>query len=142
MILVDTNILLYAYASELPQHYRARPWLEDQFNGITGVGIAWASLLGFTRMISNPRMFTRPISVNDAWAHVDRWLGLINVWTPEPTDRHQEVLARLIPQTGSSNLVPDAHLAALAIEYNLSLMTADRDFARFNGLRWRNPLEE
>jgi toxin-antitoxin system PIN domain toxin len=140
MILVDNNLLIYAYAVELPRHDRARAWLEEQLNGITGVGMAWASLLGFTRIVTNQRLFKHPVSVDQAWSQVNRWLGLQPVWTPEPTDRHQEILARLMPQIGKSDLVSDAHLAALAIEHGLELMTTDRDFARFDGLRWRNPL--
>ena len=142
MILVDTNLLIYAQVSEMPQHERAREWLDDQLSGITGVGMAWASLLGYVRVVCNPRLFPRPQSIPDAWAQVNRWLALDPVWTPEPVDRHQEILSSLISQTSNANLVSDAHLAALAIEYNLTLMTADRDFARFTGLRWRNPLED
>jgi toxin-antitoxin system PIN domain toxin len=140
VILIDTNLLIYATAAELPQHERARSWLDLQLNGITGVGMPWSSLLGFVRLISNPRLFTRPVSVADAWGQVDRWLSLLPVWIPQPADRHGEILGRLISQAGRSDLVPDAHLAALALEFDLTLMTTDRDFARFDGLRWENPI--
>jgi toxin-antitoxin system PIN domain toxin len=140
VILVDTNLLVYAAAAELPQHERARSWLDRQLNGITGVGMPWSSLLGFVRLISNPRLFTRPVSVADAWGQVERWSSLLPVWVPQPAERHSEILSRLISQAGRSDLVPDAHLAALALEYDLTLMTTDRDFARFDGLRWENPI--
>jgi toxin-antitoxin system PIN domain toxin len=140
VILIDANLLIYAQLAELPQHERARTWLDAQLNGITGVGMPWSSLIAFVRVVSNPRVFSRPVSVSDAWSQVDSWMGLLPVWVPQPTDRHVETIRRLIPQAGRSDMVPDAHLAALALEYGLTLMTTDRDFARFDGLRWENPI--
>jgi toxin-antitoxin system PIN domain toxin len=140
VILIDANLLIYAKVAELPQHERARTWLDAQLNGITGVGMPWSSLIAFVRVVSNPRLFRGPLSVSDAWSQVDSWLGLLPVWVPQPTDLHVETIRRLIPQTGRSDMVPDAHLAALALEYGLTLMTTDRDFARFDGLRWENPI--
>jgi uncharacterized protein len=140
VILIDTNLLVYAQTAELPQHARAQVWLDRQLNGVTGVGMPWSSLLGFVRIVSNPRLFKGAVSVADAWGQVDRWLAQIPVWIPQPADRHGEILGRLIPQAGKSDLVADAHLAALALEYDLTLMTTDRDFARFDGLRWENPI--
>jgi toxin-antitoxin system PIN domain toxin len=140
VILIDANLLIYAKVAELPQHERARTWLDAQLNGITGVGMPWSSLIAFVRVVSNPRVFSRPVSVSDAWSQVDSWMGLLPVWVPQPTDLHVETIRRLIPQTGRSDMVPDAHLAALALEYGLTLMTTDRDFARFDGLRWENPI--
>jgi toxin-antitoxin system PIN domain toxin len=141
VILVDANLLIYAQAAELPQHEHARAWLDGRLNGVTGVGMPWSSLLAFVRVMTNPRIFAHPVGMAEAWAQVDRWLNLVNVWVPQPADRHRALLARLMPQAGKADLVPDAHLAALAIEYDLTLMSTDRDFARFSEVRWENPLE-
>lgn len=142
MILVDTNLLLYAKVEDMPLHAKARAWLEGRLNDVTGVGIPWQNLNSFVRLISNPRIFSRPLPTSSAWAQVEEWLACPMVWTPEPTERHGEVLGALIPTVGSRpNLLPDAHMAALAMEYGLTLCSADADFARFPGLRWENPLD-
>lgn len=141
MILVDANLLVYARVQDFPQHEAARSWLDEQLNGRTGVGLPWQSLLAFVRLTSNPRIFARPLSLTDAWEQVEAWVGLPVTWIPEPTERHRTLLATLIRETGKSERVPDAHLAALALEYGLILHSTDRDFARFTGLRWRNPLD-
>jgi toxin-antitoxin system PIN domain toxin len=140
MILIDANLLVYAWNRAAPQHGRASTWLQDRLNGLTGVGIPWTSLLAFVRLVSNRRIFERATAVDEAWRQVEEWLGLPNVWIPEPAQRHQEILRTLIPEAGKAEIVPDAYLAALAIEYGLVLQTTDRDFARFSGLRWENPL--
>ena len=142
MILLDANLLVYAWNRGAPQHERARAWLQDRLNGRTGVGIPWSTLLAFVRLVSNRRIFERAIDVSQAWGQVDEWLALPQVWVPEPAQRHPEILGRLIPEAGKAELVPDAHLAALAIEYGLVLQTTDRDFARFSGLSWENPLAD
>ena len=141
MILVDTNLLIYAWNTGSPEHERAAEWLEGRLNGVAAVGLPWASLLGFVRLVTNPRVFEGALPVDTAWAQVDEWLELPNVFTPEPAQRHREILRSLTPEIGRSEHVPDAHLAALAIEYGLTLQTTDRDFARFSGLNWENPLE-
>ncbi len=141
MILVDANLLVYAYARDMHQHESARTWLDDQLNGGFKVGIPWPSLLAFLRLVSNPRIFERPVTPADAWKQVEEWLDLPRTWVPSPTDQHGQILAGLIKQIGGrSNLVPDAHLAALALEHGLTLCSPDGDFARFGELDWVNPL--
>ena len=141
MILVDANLLIYAYSSNFAQHVAAREWLDRQINGVARVGLPWASLLAFLRLTTNPRMFPRPLPMAKAWDQVSVWLACETVWTPEPTERHAGVLATLLAQRGvHGNLVSDAHLAALAIEHGLTLCSADGDFARFASLKWHNPL--
>ena len=141
MILVDANLLVYSYAREVQQHEAARRWLDRQLNGDFKVGLPWPSVLAFTRLISNPRIFERPVTPAIAWKQVEEWLGLARTWVPLPADQHGHILARLIEQIGSrSNLVPDAHLAALAMEHGLTLCSTDGDFARFSKLDWVNPL--
>jgi len=100
-------------------------------------------LIGFLRLVTNPRVFTRPASVATAWQQVQEWLDCDPVWIPEPSQRHRAILGELISHAAAGgNLVHDAHLAALAIEHGLTLASADGDFARFPGLRWENPLNK
>jgi len=140
VILVDANLLIYASAPAMKEHAEARAWLDEKLNGSSRVGLPWPSLMTFLRLIANPRVFDPPARLTDAWNQVERWLSLDCVWIPSPTERHPEVLNRVLAQTGErADLVPDAHLAALAIEHGLTLCSSDGDFARFSGLRWENP---
>jgi uncharacterized protein len=140
VILLDANLLVYAHLEEAPQHEAARTWLDGRLSERVKVGLPWSSLLGFVRLVTNPRVVDRPLPIGDAWTQVEDWLKARPTWIPNPTERHGEVLASLIPSVSRSDLVSDAHLAALAIEHGLLLTTTDRDFARFPGLRWENPL--
>lgn len=140
MILVDANLLLYATVSEFEQHAAARAWLDERLNGPARVGLPWPSLLGFLRIVTNPRIFPRPMAMTAAWRRIGGWLDLASVWTPEPTERHREILDALLRGAGASKLVADAHLAAIAISHGLTLCSTDGDFARFAPLRWENPL--
>jgi len=141
MIIIDANLLLYAKVKEYPSHQQARHWLEDQLNGGHQVGLPWPTLLAFIRIGTNPKAFNRPLSIARAWAQVKEWLALSTVWIPLPTDRHAVILEALLQETEAvANLVPDAHLAALAIEHGLTLQSTDGDFARFPRLHWENPL--
>jgi uncharacterized protein len=141
LILLDTNLLIYASFAVLPQHRAAREWLDTQLGGPVRVGLPWPSLLGFLRVATNPRVFAKPASTEAAWNQVVAWFGCDPVWVPQPTERHAELLGPLLALPGvRANLVHDAHLAALAIEHGLILCSTDGDFARFPGLRWQNPL--
>ncbi len=141
MILVDANILVYSHVESFAQHDTAKDWLDEQINGATSVGMPWESLLAFLRLVTNARVFERPESMAQAWQQVRDWLACDSVWIPQPTERHVAVLNELLSQPGvHANLVPDAHLAALAIEHGLTLCSTDGDFARFSTLRWLNPL--
>ena len=141
MILVDANLLVYAQVNSFAQHDAACGWLDAQLNGSSPVGLPWHSLFAFLRIVTNPRVFQRPESRVDAWKQVAAWLDCEVAWIPEPTDRHREVLGSLLAGAGmQANLVPDAHLAALAIEHGLILCSTDGDFGRFLNLRWENPL--
>ena len=141
MILVDANLLVYAHVSTFAQHERAGEWLDGQLNGPAQVGLPWPRLLAFLRLVTNPRIFEKPERSEEAWAQVQGWLHQDNVWIPQPTERHAEVLGALLATAGvQGNLVPDADLAALAIEHGLTLCSTDGDFGRFATLRWLNPL--
>lgn len=141
MILVDANILIYSHVETLAQHKLARAWLDDQLNGTTRVGLPWVSLLAFLRLVTNPRVFERPEPTADAWRQVRAWLACETTWIPQPTERHADLLDEFLALPGiHANLVPDAHLGALALEHGLMLCSTDGDFARFPALRWLNPL--
>lgn len=141
MILVDVNLLVYAWDSRSPNHESARTWLDAKLSASARVGLPWESILGFLRVVTNPRIFERPATIGRAWRQVEEWLSCNNVWIPHAGVEHEAVLAKLIHNLGGgSNLIPDAHLAALAIEHGLTLYSSDGDFARFQGLRWSNPL--
>ena len=141
MILVDANLLIYAHVRSFPQHPQAREWLDAQLSGNTPVGLPWTSLIGFLRIVTNPRVFQQPEPITEAWHQVTEWLDAEVAWIPQPTERHREVLKTLLAGTNVyANLVPDTHLAAMAIEHGLLLCSTDGDFGRFSELRWQNPL--
>jgi len=141
VILVDANLLIYAYNSSAKQHRPARDWLDARLTDAMPVGLPWPSLLAFLRVMTHPRLLARPVMTLDSWTQVSRWLRSAVVWIPQPTERHDQVFAQLLALPGiRGNLIHDADLAALAIEHGLILCTTDGDFARFPGLRWRNPL--
>jgi uncharacterized protein len=142
MILVDANLLLYAYHERAQQHRRARAWLEAVLSGTQLVRFPTLSLWAFLRITTNPRVFAKPLSAEEAGAAVSSWLAQPIAAVLEPGERHWEILGQLMLQGQVKGpLVMDAVIAALAIEHGATLHTSDRDFARFPGLKWRNPLE-
>ena len=141
MILVDANLLVYAKVRSFPQHTAAHTWLLSALAGPARVGLPWESLLAFARLTTNPRIFERPLSSTVAWDQVEAWLATPSVWVPVASERHAAVLNRLMRATAATaKTVPDAHLAALAIDHALELATTDHGFGRFPGLKWRDPL--
>ena len=143
MILVDVNILVYAKDVDAERHEHARTWLDRQLSGETRVALPWESLVAFMRIVTNPRIFQRPRSTGVAWRQVAEWLDCESVWVPTPGPAHRSILEGLMGELGGgAKLIPDAHLAALAIEHGLTLCSADGDFARFRSLKWINPLAE
>lgn len=141
MILVDANLLVYAHVVSFQQHEQARAFLDDRLNGSASVGLPWPSLVAFLRLVTNPRIFERPEPTGQAWAQVHAWLNREPTWIPTPGERHSEIFGELLALPGvQANLIHDAHVAALAIEYGLTLCSTDSDFARFPRLRWTNPL--
>lgn len=140
MILLDANLLVYAHTPESPRRDAASVWLERVLNGPTKVGLPWPTLLAFARLMGNPSVVSKPVPLNLAWARAKEWLDLPQTWTPLPTDRHQQIISRLIGAESRPDLAADAHLAALAIEHGLTVCSTDGDFARFEGLNWENPL--
>jgi toxin-antitoxin system PIN domain toxin len=141
VILIDANLLIYAYDSSSRQHAAARPWLETALSGDEPVRLPLVVLTAFVRLTTDARVMARPLSVADASAIVESWLALPAVAVASPTQRHWSLLADLATSGQARGpLVMDAHVAALAIEHGATLCTTDRDFSRFAGLRWRDPL--
>jgi hypothetical protein len=142
-MLLDANLLLYAVHKGADRHEAARKWLTEQLNGSRRVGIPWSSLSAFLRIATHPRAFPRPLSPTTACQRVSDWLSAPVVWIPQPGPEYSRILRQLVTEHDArGNLVPDAMLAALAIEHGLTLHSTDTDFARFSPLRWMNPLED
>lgn len=135
MKMVDANVLLYAVNSAAPHHRASRAWLDEAVDGREVVGLPWVVMLAFLRLSTHPRVFPRPLPVDVALGTLEGWRGRRAVVTPEPTPRHGTLLASLLREGGTGgNLVTDAHIAALAIEHRATVVTWDRDFARFDGV--------
>lgn len=140
MILIDANVLIYAYNNDAAFHSECEQWLVDALSNTRMIGFAWQSVTAFMRITTNPRLFPEGFSQSEVLEIVDGWLDLPNVRILVPTDRHWGVFKRLTSDgrlTGPK--IMDAHLAALAIEYGAVLATTDRDFLGFEGLTVLNP---
>jgi len=141
MILVDANLLLYAYDTSTPQHEKAQHWWEQQLSNPAPVRLAWVTVLAFIRIGTNSKIFSKPLSIEEACATVVTWFQCPMLAILNPGERHWDILANLLQHTqAAGNLVMDAHLAALAIEHGAMLYSTDYDFSRFQGLNWQNPL--
>jgi hypothetical protein len=139
----DLNLLMYAVDRDAPEHPAALRWWNASLSGIETVGLSWTVLLGFVRLTTSARVVRSPLAPGTALDYVDRWLAHPITTVVDPTARHSQVLRDLLARTGTAgNLVADAHLAALAIEHGAVLCSADRDFGRFGGLDWTNPLAD
>jgi len=141
VIVLDANILLYAYDSASSHHSKARAWVERVFSAAAPIGLPWQTVTAFLRIMTNPRLPGERFSTQEAVQVVDRWLEQPNIRLLAPGDDHWPLFRQMIVEGQASGpLITDAHLAALTIEYGGVLHTTDRDFARFPGLRWTNPL--
>lgn len=136
MILVDTNVLVYAVNEEAAAHQRAERWLRQALVGTETVGFAWNVLLGFVRVSTLRAAFPRPLDASTALDLVDDWLAATHTSIVHPTAQHASLLRNLLGDLGTAgNLVQDAHLAALSIEHRASICSFDRDFQRFRGVK-------
>ena len=141
-MLLDANLLIYAVDRRAEQHQQAAAWLTEQLNGPRRVGLPWQSLSAFLRIVTHPRASRRPLDARTAWGQVAAWLATPVAWIPNPGPDYSRILGELITTYDlRGNLVPDAVLAALAIENGVPVASADTDFARFKELRWQNPLQ-
>jgi toxin-antitoxin system PIN domain toxin len=142
VILVDVNLLLYAHNTGSREHAAAAPWLRKMILGHEAVAFSWDTILGFLRLATAPRLFTRPFELDEAMSIVGVWLARDNVVIVGPSARHWQILKELLPNSRPrGSLIMDAHLAALAVEHGATLCTNDRDFLRFPGLKVEFPLQ-
>lgn len=140
-MLVDANILLYSVDETSPHHQRAKSWLEAALNGSRRIGIPWQSYWAFLRIATNPRALENPLDPASAWDLVEGWLDAPTTWVPQPSSGHRQILGWLLTDLDiRGNLVTDAVLAAFCVEFGLAIVSNDSDFARFNEIRWINPL--
>lgn len=140
-MILDVNVLVIARNSSSPFHSHMRTWLEDALNGPTRVGMPWATLTAFLRLSTARTVFPSPLAPDAAMAQVHAWLAAPASWVPAESPKHAEVLGALIQRHRlTGDLIPDAHLAALAIELGVEVCSTDGDFARFHEIRWTNPL--
>ncbi len=141
MILVDANLLLYAEDSLSAQHAVALEWWDSQLSGTEPVALSWPVLTAFIRIGTNPRLHRRPLTLKEVADRVQSWLDQPCVRLVSPTDQHWAIFQKMLRGgSATGNLVTDAHLAALAVEHGCVLCSTDADFARFSGLKWRNPI--
>jgi toxin-antitoxin system PIN domain toxin len=141
VILTDVNVLVYAYRTDAPQHQAYRDWLEQAVNGDEAYGLSDLVLSGFVRVVTHPRVFAPPSPIEDALQFANVLRDRPDCVRIAPGPRHWSIFVRLCRDAGvRGNLVPDAYLAALAIESGSEWITTDRDYSRFPGLRWRHPL--
>lgn len=140
MVIVDANVLLHAVNAGSRAHRTAHDWLQGALNGREAVAFAWTVSLAFLRLSTHPAVFRRPLDPRQAGEVLERWLDSPAAVTIEPTRRHLPLLRGLLERIGTAgNLVNDAHLAALALEHGATLVSFDRDFARFEGVRLHVP---
>jgi toxin-antitoxin system PIN domain toxin len=142
MIVPDINLLVCAYNVDSPRHPEARRWWERTLAGPRPVGLAWVVMLGYIRVATHRAILRNPMPPAHAIRHVRSWISAPSAQILTPAEAHGEILFRLLEELGvAGNLTTDAHLAALAMEYQAELASTDADFSRFRGLRWFNPLE-
>ena len=143
MILVDTNLLIYAVNRDADQHKQARRWLERALSGPVEIGLAWIVILAFIRVTTRTGIMAKPLHYTHALAYVDSWLNQPHVELISSGEGHWPIFRNLLSNTGSAgNLTSDVHLAAMAVEYGAEIYSADYDFRRFTGITHVNPLEK
>ena len=141
MIIPDLNLLVYAHSAGAPLHSPARQWWEDLINGGERVGISWIVAAGFVRLMTHPRVLASPAAPANAVDLVTEWFRFPQVVPINPGANHLSFFrSNLVAAGVGANLVTDAHVAALAMEYQAEVHSNDNDFSRFPGLRWRSPL--
>lgn len=141
MIIPDANLLLYAYDSESPFHKPAAKWWSGLLSAEEPVGLCPVVLFSFLRLATHPKVYDHPLTVREAVIRIESWLERPNTRVLYPGPQHLPQVCALLAAAGTAgNLVSDAQIAALALEYGATIHSADTDFTRFKGLKWRNPL--
>jgi uncharacterized protein len=141
VIVIDANLLLYAYSAPSSKQEKAQAWLEKTLSGGEPVGLPWQVISAFLRIASNPKLPQLRRPVEEVARIVDQWLQQPGVQVLVPGGGHWSIFRRMMLEgQASGDLISDAQIAALTVECGGVLHTTDRDFARFPGLRWKNPL--
>lgn len=142
MVILDANILLYAYDDKSAEHARVREWLDQQLKANEAIGLPWISLWAFLRIATNPRVTRTPLALAEAFEIIEEIQAMPRAMLVQPGPHHIEILQRLAMAAHAAGpRITDATLAAIAIEHGAKLASTDRDFARFQGLNWINPLD-
>lgn len=138
---VDTNVLIYAEITSSQHHRRARQVLVQLAEGAAAWAIPWPCIYEFLRVVTHPRVYHPPVPAEIALQDLRNLLASPSLLLLSETPRHHAVLEDVIRQSGvSGNLIHDAHIVALCLEHGVSeLLTGDRDFARFTGMRFTDP---
>lgn len=140
-MLLDASLLLCAVDRGSSRHEPASAWLTGQLNGTRRVALPWQTLGAFLRIATHPRALPRPLDAATAWERVRDWIEAPAAWIPTPGPDHARLLGQLVTAHDvRGNLVPDAQLAALALEHGLTVCSTDTDFGRFTGVPWIDPL--
>ena len=140
MLLPDVNILIYAHREDSPHHVKSLKWLEKLVNSDQAFAMSELVFSGFLRIVTHPKIFNPPSSLNDALFFVSQIRNQANCVIVSPQDRHWDIFTKLCEEANAKgNLIPDAYHAALAIETGSEWVTTDQDFSRFPGLRWSTP---
>lgn len=139
-MIIDANVLLYAVDDTARYHRLAAAFLREHLNGDRRVGLPWQSLGAFLRISTHPRIMGTPLTASAAAGFVDDWVNAPAAWVPEVTISTWSILREIVDRDAvTGNLVPDAQLAALAVQYGVPVVSGDSDFARFRGADWLNP---
>ena len=142
MFLPDVNVLVYAHREDAHDHQAYRGWLESAVNADSAFGLSDLVVSGFVRIVTHPQSFMRPSPVAKAMRFAEELRSRPNRIAVTPGRDHWRIFRRLCDESGAKgNLIPDAFLAAMAIEHGCEWITTDGDFARFPGLKWRHPLK-
>ena len=141
MIIPDINLLVYAHNQDDVRYEAARTWWDGLLQGDDTIGIPLAVSVGFVRLATNPRVMSPPMTSEQAVSIVRNWLKRSNVFALDAGPSHFDHLEQCLQAAGrAGRFVTDAHLAALALDHNGEIHSADQDFRAFPDVRWRNPL--
>jgi toxin-antitoxin system PIN domain toxin len=142
VIIPDAKLLIYAHDALCPQHARARDWWEQTLSGRETIGIPWVVVLAFTRLMTHPQICMNPLTVGQVHEIIDGWMKSANVRIIQVSERALAAFFGLLEDAGmGGNLCTDALIALHAREHSAVVYSTDRDFDRFRGLRWVNPLQ-
>ena len=143
MILPDANLILYAFIKDFPQHQKSKIWFEDTLSAGEEIGLSWQTITAFVRIGTNPKLFSKPMNIQQVENTLGKLLAQKNVKLVSPTSKHWQISTKLLKETkANGDLVMDAHLASLAIEHDARLASTDSDFKLFSDLEYFNPLTE